>query len=96
MYVTLAKAKKHLNIDDTFTDDDDYIKDLIEVAEGAVSREIDRPLNEVAFGKLPPQLEQAVLLMVSNLYDNRQIVAFTQVVEVPYSYKYLCSQYKAY
>lgn len=29
MYVTLQQAKKHLNIDDSFTDDDNYILQLI-------------------------------------------------------------------
>mgnify|MGYP000858565357 FL=1 len=29
MFVTLNEAKKHLNIDDGFTDDDDYITTLI-------------------------------------------------------------------
>jgi len=37
MFTTLEKAKKHLNIDDTFTGDDGYIMDLITVAEDAVS-----------------------------------------------------------
>jgi DNA packaging protein, QLRG family len=29
MFVTLKEAKKHLNIDDDFTDDDAYITTLI-------------------------------------------------------------------
>ncbi len=29
MYVTLETAKKHLNIDDSFTDDDSYISLLM-------------------------------------------------------------------
>lgn len=29
MYVTLEQAKKHLNIDNSFTDDDNYILQLI-------------------------------------------------------------------
>ena len=37
MFTTLEKAKKHLNIDDSFTGDDAYISYLIDVAEDAVS-----------------------------------------------------------
>jgi len=29
MYIALNQAKKHLNIDDSFTDDDSYIIQLI-------------------------------------------------------------------
>ncbi len=36
MYVTLDEAKKHLNIDADFTDDDAYITSLIEVSEDSV------------------------------------------------------------
>ena len=37
MYITVDEAKKHLNIDASFKDDDNYISDLIVVAEDAVS-----------------------------------------------------------
>ena len=36
MYVTLDEAKKHLNVDADFTDDDAYITSLIEVSEDSV------------------------------------------------------------
>ena len=36
MYVTLDEAKKHLNIDADFNDDDAYITSLIEVSEDSV------------------------------------------------------------
>lgn len=37
MYVGLETAKKHLNLDESFTEDDSYITSLIQVAEDAVS-----------------------------------------------------------
>ena len=36
MYVELETAKKHLNLDDSFNDDDSYITLLIQAAEDAV------------------------------------------------------------
>ena len=36
MYITLEQAKKHLILDEDFHDDDEYITDLIAVAEKAV------------------------------------------------------------
>ena len=47
MYVTLESAKKHLNLDDSFNDDDSYISLLIQAAEDAVSKHIDLPLVEL-------------------------------------------------
>lgn len=37
MYITVDEAKKHLNIDDSFRDDDDYIRALIQVAQDSVA-----------------------------------------------------------
>ena len=41
MYVTLCEAKKHLLVDNSFKDDDEYILALIDIAEDAVSINIE-------------------------------------------------------
>lgn len=97
MYVTVDDAKKHLNIDASFTDDDTYISDLITVAEDAVSRHIDIALDElVVGGALPPSIIHSILLMVGNLYANREPVSYTTVAKVPYTLEYLLGLYKHY
>ena len=97
MYVTVDDAKKHLNIDASFTDDDTYIYDLITVAEDAVSRHIDIALDElVDGGSLPPSIIHSILLMVGNLYANREPVSYTTVAKVPYTLEYLLGLYKHY
>ena len=98
MYLTVEDAKKHLNIDATFTDDDAYISDLIDVAEDAVQHHIDRPLAEIetAPGKLPPAVLHAVRFLVGQLYAHREPAAFASAVEIPYTYSYLISLYKRY
>jgi len=48
MFTTLKETKKHLNIDDSFTEDDAYISYLIEVAEDAVSKHLDIALDDLA------------------------------------------------
>lgn len=40
MYITLDEAKKHLNVESDFTEDDSYITSLIEVAEAKVAAEL--------------------------------------------------------
>lgn len=90
MYVTLEQAKKQLNIDVTFKDDDDYIIALIQVAEDAVEKNTDIALSEqVEGGVLPPSIIHSILLMVGNLYNNREATSYSVPSEVPFAYKYL-------
>ena len=42
----------------------------------------------------PKSLQQAVLLMMGHLYENREAVMGGKVVEPPLAFKYLCSQHK--
>lgn len=95
--VTLESAKKHLNIDVTFTDDDKYISDLVEVAEVAVCNHLCvKSIDEVGGEKVPPPVIHAILMMVANLYANREPISYTSVTEIPISYKYLLSPYISY
>ena len=98
MYVTLETAKKHLNLDDSFVEDDSYITLLIKTAEEAVSLHIDKPLVELedSQGELPPAILHSVLLLIGNLYANREPVAYTTVIKVPYTLEYLLGLYKHY
>ena len=98
MYVTLETAKKHLNIDESFTDDDSYISLLMKAAEDAVSKHIDKPLVELedSKGELPPAILHSILLLIGNLYGNREPVAYTSVIKVPYTLEYLLGFYKHY
>ena len=99
MYLKIGQIKHHLNVDRFFTDDDEYIMDLANVAETIVEKHIDCSLSEIAKdngGCLPSPLIQAMLLMIGNLYENRESVAFAQSYEVPKSYDYLLSMYINY
>lgn len=90
MYVTLNEAKKHLNIDTDFVDDDLYIISLIQVAEDAVQKNTDIVLaDQIEGGILPPSLKHSILLLVGNLYNNREATSYSIPKEVPFAYKYL-------
>ena len=96
-YINLEQAKKHLNIDDEFILDDLYILDLISVAEDAISGHLNIALNELeAGGQLPPAIIHAMLLMIGNLYANREPVSYGIMSKVPLSYEYLLGLYKKY
>lgn len=105
MYITLEEIKKHLNIDDYFTDDDAYLNSLIQVAAEVVERHIDDKLidlceldenGEVDLKSLPSPLIHAMKLFIGNMYANRESIAFAQSYELPLSYNYLLSLYKNY
>lgn len=97
MYVTLKLAKKHLQIDDSYTDDDAYITGLIQAAEDAVSQHLDIALQDLLVdGILPSAIVHSILLMVGNLYATREPIAYGSVTKVPYTLEYLLGLYKQY
>lgn len=88
--MTLNEVKKHLNIDESFTEDDNYITDLIKVAEDAVAKNENIALNNmIEDGELPPSVKHSILLLIGNLYNNREATSYSVPSEVPYTYKYL-------
>ncbi len=98
MYIDLETIKKHLNIDSQFTDDDEYLTMLENVAEVSVEKHIDKGLTELEDGEgnLPSPLKQAMLLFIGNMYLSRESVTFGNAVEIPLSYNYLLDLYKDY
>ena len=96
MYIDLQTLKEHLKIDVDI--EDNYLVTLIEAAEDAVKNHIGVDLGYYVArdGGLPPALEQAVLLMVANLYNNRESIAYTSVYSIPMSLDYLLAQFKKY
>lgn len=96
MYVDLDTAKKHLNIEPEYTEDDEYILGLIAVAEDSVRVHVNEDLSLIAEkngGCLPAPLFQAMLLMIGSLYQNREQTG-TKVQKLPYNYQYLIELYK--
>ena len=98
MYIDTVILKKHLNIDESWVEDDEYIKALCKAAECAVENHIQRPLSEIVdkHGKLPPAVKHAILLLVGHLYANRESVSFATASEIPLAYQYLLQPYKSY
>lgn len=106
MYITLDRAKQHLNIESAFTGDDNYISFLIQVAEDTVSRHICTNLLDLTHEEnvggtttlvLPASLQAAILLYIGDLYNSREGNAYgVSVSQVPFSYDYLLSLWKNY
>lgn len=94
MYVTLEEAKDHIRVD--FDDDDIYIESLIEVSEAAIANEINEDFADILEGgELPKPLKQAILLLIGQLYNQREPVLIgSSVVKIPYTLEMLIAPYK--
>lgn len=96
--IPLELAKKHLNLDEDYTEDDEYILGLVAAAKGAVEKALNASLDRVAEengGEVPMAIIQAILLMVGNWYQNREITG-SKVAALPYNFEYLINLYKHY
>ena len=96
--ITLDQAKAHLNILPDFVEDDEYILGLISMAEQAVRVHVNEDFDTLAEkngGCLPAPLEQAMLLMIGNMYQNREPLG-TRNAALPFNYQYLINLYQNY
>lgn len=110
--VTLAEAKKHLNIESYFTEDDTYISSLIDVAFVSIKNRCNNNTwvdssgvtignkefadNSVDGTEIPISIKHAILLMVGNLYANREPVSFAGATVIPYTIEFLLAPYINY
>lgn len=98
MYLQLYQIKKHLNIDDSFHDDDEYLVELSQAAETVVETHIDKPLKDLENGDgfLPSPLTQSMLFLIGTWYACRESVSFASNNTLPHGYDYIISLYKNY
>lgn len=97
-YLQLDVIKKHLNIDSTFTDDDEYLISIATAAEDVVSKYIDYPLEslEDESGDIPRALKFAMLLWIGTIYMQRESITSGGMAAVPHSLELLCDLYRDY
>lgn len=99
MYILLKDAKNHLNIDESFTADDKYIISLIQVAEDAIEKRIDKKLSECVnplTGYIDKSVEQSILLLIGQFYANREATTTVSVNEIPIGFNFLADLNKHY
>lgn len=99
MYTTLAMLKRHLNIDQEFNDDNDYILWLYEVAEATVQVNLCVNLEDLEDDNhnIPAPVVHAMMLFIGDMYNSREGNAYgVSVTQIPFSYDYLISLYKNY
>lgn len=98
MYLQLYQIKKHLNVDEDFHSDDEYLVELAQAAQNVVEVHLDRPLDslENEEGYIPSSLTQAMLLLIGTWYASRESVSFANSTVLPHSYDYIIALYKNY
>ena len=97
MYTTLQMIKRHLCIDQSFTEDDEYLLYLYEVAEAVVQVHLCANLEDYEDDEhnIPAGIIHAMLLYIGDLYNSREGNAYgVSVQQVPFGYEYLISLYK--
>ena len=96
--IPIELVKKHLNLDEDYIEDDEYILGLVGAAKGAVEKALNASLDRLAEengGEVPMAIIQAILLMVGNFYQNREITG-SKTAALPYNFEYLVNLYKHY
>lgn len=97
MYITLEQAKRHLIIDEAYTDDDKYIESCLKTAEVFVSKSLRKPLESFLHeGVLEDDICHMILLAVANFYTNREPIAAVKMEELPLSFNCLLALNKDY
>ena len=112
MLVSLDDIKKHLNIPDSFEDDDEYLTSLEELAEELIAIMIDTKsidtsatnwdlesyfTEDVSTGPVVPRcIQHAIKIIVTDYYTNRTSISTVSLHDVPRSAVHLVNQYKNY
>lgn len=98
-YITLEQAKRHLNIELSYADEDSLIDSLITVVEQKVAKELCTSVEGLATidgESIPAPLIQSMMLCLGTYYANRENAASANLKEIPHGAKYLVSLYRDY
>lgn len=93
-YLSIDDAKKHLNVE--HDEDDDFISELIDVAEDHLSGLLNRQLVSVeeSSGELPAALRHALRIIVARFYADREGYRPGRVTELPFALGSLIGRYQ--
>jgi hypothetical protein len=96
-YVDLETVKKHLNLEQQFEEDDLYLLALIDVAQAAVEKYLDMPLEDMVKDNiLPSPIKHAILLLIGTFYAQRESISSASMQPVPNAFELLCDLYRNY
>lgn len=97
MYTTLKEARKHLQLDDFFHEDDEYIVSLIRAAEDATEKRLGCTLASILdpkTGELPGSIKESILLLTGSFYNQREATTPQTIRETPLAFEFLTDLYR--
>ena len=97
--IDLQMLKKHLNIEEDFTEDDSYLEILSNAAVNVVENYLVDNLELIVEdngGELPSSLSLAIFIMVADWYAYRESVTNLSVNKLPQSLMFILNQFKCY
>lgn len=89
--LTLQEAKLHCRID--HSEEDLLIYDLIDTATAAVGNYLNLPVSQFT-GPIPAPIKSAALLLVADLYENREISYAAKHIAVSGTFERLLNPYR--
>lgn len=96
-YIALEEARNHLRVD--FTEDDQYIENLVNLTEELVEVEIGANLEDLEDedGKIPLGLKHSMLMLISHYYEIREpVLVGVNASKIPLTYEALIAPYKTW
>lgn len=95
MELTILDIKRQLNIELTYTDDDILLQHMLDVSTSAVEKYLGtNALTGYTETQIPKEVIQAIVMLASHFYLNRNMITFAQGLELPYSFKWLLDPYR--
>lgn len=93
-FVTLEMIKTHLNIEQDYRGEDNYLLHLREVAFLVVQNHICSDLATLNGNK--KAIGHALLLLIGTYYFQRESISTSSMKECPHTLQYILDQYKNY
>lgn len=93
-FVSLEMIKTHLNMEQSYKFEDDYLLHLREVAFLVVQNHICSDLATLQGSK--KALQHCILLLIGTYYLQRESIGTSSMKECPHTLQYILDQYKNY
>lgn len=90
MICTINELKQNLNIELGYTDEDEFLLYLLEVAEEVIFNYLDKTKED--YNTIPSSIKYAILIIASQYYENRTAIAFSNVSKIPFTLEILLSK----
>lgn len=101
MILTLPEIKRQLRLEEDYSEEDDLLSALGAAAESRTSNYLNRKLYEEEVPEtdedgllLPDDVRQAMLMLVTHLYENRSSVSDSEISEMPQAFEWMVGPYR--